>query len=149
MDFLKIAIGENVKLSHAIEWPVVPFSKQSNPSELGVIVLNDHDLADLKLARNLQETSGLGIPIIQTNSVDDVTDKVINAIKAYQNKMVPGFLNDLIQFAEDKPISFTTPGHHNGQYYEKHPAGVVFNRFFGKNLMFADTSDTVDELGDR
>ncbi|AUI72484.1 putative ornithine decarboxylase [Companilactobacillus alimentarius] len=148
MDFLKIAIGENVKLSHAIEWPVVPFSKQSNPSELGVIVLNDHDLADLKLARNLQETSGLGIPIIQTNSVDDVTDKVINAIKAYQNKMVPGFLNDLIQFAEDKPISFTTPGHHNGQYYEKHPAGVVFNRFFGKNLMFADTSDTVDELGD-
>ncbi len=31
---------------------------------------------------------------------------------------------------------------------KKHPAGVVFNRFFGKNLMFADTSDTVPELGD-
>ena len=62
--------------------------------------------------------------------------------------MVPGFLSDLVNFAEDRPVSFTTPGHHNGLYYEKHPAGVVFNRFFGKNLMFADTSDTVPELGD-
>ncbi|NRO06662.1 Inducible ornithine decarboxylase [Lactobacillus helveticus] len=62
--------------------------------------------------------------------------------------MVPGFLTDLINFAQAKPISFTTPGHHNGQYYDKHPAGVVFNKFFGKNLMFADTSDTVPQLGD-
>src|SRR5699024_11873594 len=59
--------------------------------------------------------------------------------------MVPGFLSDLINFAQAKPISFTTPGHHNGQYYDKHPAGVVFNKFFGKNLMFADTSDTVPQ----
>ena len=28
------------------------------------------------------------------------------------------------------------------------PTGVVFNKFFGKNLLFADTSDTVTELGD-
>src|SRR5699024_8409183 len=39
------------------------------------------------------------------------------------------------------------PVYLNGKYYEIQPAGVVFIRFFGKNLMFAVTSVTVDELG--
>lgn len=150
MSFLKIAIGNDVKISDVGEWETVSFSNDVKVSELAAIVLNEHDTAELTFAKNLQKTSGLGIPIIKVT--DNVTDEVkMNIAKKashYIDAMVPGFLTDLINFAEDKPVSFTTPGHHNGQYYEKHPAGVVFNRFFGKNLMFADTSDTVDELGD-
>lgn len=148
MNFLKIAIGDDVKMSGSSNWETVPFTAKSNLAELAAIVLNEHDATAIKIAENLQETSGLGIPIIKTNSTADVTSEAIDSANKYQEKMVPGFLTDLVNFAEDRPISFTTPGHHNGQYYEKHPAGVVFNRFFGKNLMFADTSDTVDELGD-
>ncbi|CAJ1183134.1 ornithine decarboxylase [Companilactobacillus paralimentarius DSM 13238 = JCM 10415] len=148
MNFLKIAIGDDVKMSGSSNWETVPFTAKSDLAELAAIVLNEHDATAIKIAENLQETSGLGIPIIKTNSTADVTSEAIDSANKYQEKMVPGFLTDLVNFAEDRPISFTTPGHHNGQYYEKHPAGVVFNRFFGKNLMFADTSDTVDELGD-
>lgn len=148
MNFLKIAIGDDVKMSGLSNWETVPFTAKSDLAELAAIVLNEHDATAIKIAENLQETSGLGIPIIKTNSTADVTSEAIDSANKYQEKMVPGFLTDLVNFAEDRPISFTTPGHHNGQYYEKHPAGVVFNRFFGKNLMFADTSDTVDELGD-
>lgn len=148
MNFLKIAVGNDVVMNDSSSWELVPFTAEINVAGLAAIVLNGQDKKNLAFAKNLQEASGLGIPIIQANSTADVTDQAIKAAKEYQTEMVPGFLTDLINFAEDKPISFTTPGHHNGQYYDKHPAGVVFNRFFGKNLMFADTSDTVDELGD-
>lgn len=148
MNFLKIAIGNDVIISDSTDFEIVSFTENNTASELAAIVLNEHDQKNLSVAKNLQETSGLGIPIIATDGKTDVTVKALQLANDYQTKMVPGFLSDLINFAEDKSISFTTPGHHNGQYYEKHPAGVVFNRFFGKNLMFADTSDTVDELGD-
>ncbi|HCD08530.1 MAG TPA: putative ornithine decarboxylase [Lactobacillus sp.] len=148
MNFLKIAVGNDVIVKNSSEWTTVPFTEHSDIAELAAIVLNKNDAANLKVAQNLQQTSGLGIPILQTDSTADSTVEAIAAANKYQKKMVPGFLTDLVNFAEDRPVSFTTPGHHNGQYYEKHPAGVVFNRFFGKNLMFADTSDTVDELGD-
>ncbi|WP_338231268.1 putative ornithine decarboxylase [Companilactobacillus muriivasis] len=148
MNFLKIATGNDVKINDAIEWSTVPFTMDIDVAELAAIVLNEHDTTAIDIAKDLQRTSGLGIPIIQIKT-PEISEKDISAeVTAYQEKMVPGFLTDLINFAKDRPISFTTPGHHNGQYYEKHPAGVVFNRFFGKNLMFADTSDTVDELGD-
>jgi len=148
MNFLKIATGNDVKIKDASEWSTVPFSKDSDVAELAAIVLNEHDTTTIEVAKNLQQTSGLGIPIIQIHTNEISENEIRDEVMTYQNKMVPGFLTDLVNFAEDRPISFTTPGHHNGQYYEKHPAGVVFNRFFGKNLMFADTSDTVDELGD-
>lgn len=148
MNFLKIAIGNDVRINDAIEWSTVPFTRDIDVAELAAIVLNEHDTTAIEIAKNLQKTSGLGIPIIKINTTEVSEKEISPQANAYQSKMVPGFLTDLINFAEDRPISFTTPGHHNGQYYEKHPAGVVFNRFFGKNLMFADTSDTVDELGD-
>lgn len=151
MNFLKIAIGNDVKISSSNDWELVPFTKEMNIAELAAIVLNQHDQKMLEQAKDLQQTSGLGIPIIKVTHeqiTQEELEKITQQANEYTNKMVPGFLTDLVNFAEDRPISFTTPGHHNGQYYKKHPAGVVFNRFFGKNLMFADTSDTVDELGD-
>jgi len=151
MNFLKIALGDDVPYQDSAEWKTIPFTENIDIAELAAIVLDEHDTAAIKIAKNLQQASGLGIPILKVASTTDA--KILKATVeqqavAYTKTMVPGFLTDLINFAEDKPVSFTTPGHHNGQYYEKHPAGVVFNRFFGKNLMFADTSDTVDELGD-
>src|SRR5699024_11079900 len=98
----------------------------------------------------LQKTSGLGIPIIKVSHEtisNNEKNQIIDAANQYTAEMVPGFLSDLVNFAEDHPVSFTTPGHHNGLYYEKHPVGVVFNRYVGKKLMYADTSDTVTELG--
>ncbi|KRN99415.1 putative ornithine decarboxylase [Companilactobacillus kimchiensis] len=151
MNFLKIAIGNDVKLNDLNEWSVVPFTDKIDIAELAAVVLNENDQTNLEIAKNLQKTSGLGIPIIKvtgTETAGEVKTAITKRASDYTAEMVPGFLTDLVNFAEDRPISFTTPGHHNGQYYEKHPAGVVFNRFFGKNFMFADTSDTVDELGD-
>ena len=150
MDFLKIAFGSFVNLSKIKNWESVPIDRVKNSAEIAAIVIQNKDPNAQKQAQALRDQSGFSIPIIEVDRQVSTADreKIVDLAKNYEQKMVPGFLTDLINFAQAKPISFTTPGHHNGQYYDKHPAGVVFNKFFGKNLMFADTSDTVPQLGD-
>ena len=151
MNFLKIALSNGLKNNSFNSWQTTNLNDNPQASELAAIVVADTDQDSLKTAQDLQKTSGLGIPIIKVSHEtisNNEKNQIIDAANQYTAEMVPGFLSDLVNFAEDHPVSFTTPGHHNGLYYEKHPAGVVFNRFFGKNLMFADTSDTVPELGD-
>ena len=150
MDFLKIAFGSGVNLSKIKNWESVPIDRVKNSAEIAAIVIQNKDPNAQRQAQALRDQSGFSIPIIEVDRQVSTADreKIVDLAKNYEQKMVPGFLTDLINFAQAKPISFTTPGHHNGQYYDKHPAGVVFNKFFGKNLMFADTSDTVPQLGD-
>ncbi|EEJ72107.1 ornithine decarboxylase [Lactobacillus ultunensis DSM 16047] len=150
MDFLKIAVGNGVDIKQLKGWSSVPIGQVKNSAELAAIVIKNDDQAAQDKAIQLKKQSDFPIPVIQVNdqiSTNEVSE-IAQAAKQYEEKMVPGFLTDLINFVQAKPISFTTPGHHNGQYYDLHPAGVVFNKFFGKNLMFADTSDTVPQLGD-
>ncbi|MCT3403704.1 putative ornithine decarboxylase [Lactobacillus helveticus] len=150
MDFFKIAFGNGVNLNKIKNWKTVPIDQVKNSAEIAAIVIQNKDPNAQKQAQALRNQSGFSIPIIEVDQQVSTTDQeeIVDLAKNYEQKMVPGFLTDLINFAQAKPISFTTPGHHNGQYYDKHPAGVVFNKFFGKNLMFADTSDTVPQLGD-
>lgn len=150
MDFLKIAFGNGVNLNKIKNWKTVSIDQVKNSAEIVAIVIQNKDPNAQKQAQALRNQSGFSIPIIEVDQQVSTTDQeeIADLAKNYEQKMVPGFLTDLINFAQAKPISFTTPGHHNGQYYDKHPAGVVFNKFFGKNLMFADTSDTVPQLGD-
>ncbi|MGO3576193.1 MAG: putative ornithine decarboxylase [Lactobacillus helveticus] len=150
MDFFKIAFENGVNLNKIKNWKTVPIDQVKNSAEIAAIVIQNKDPNAQKQAQALRNQSGFSIPIIEVDQQVSTTDQeeIADLAKNYEQKMVPGFLTDLINFAQAKPISFTTPGHHNGQYYDKHPAGVVFNKFFGKNLMFADTSDTVPQLGD-
>ncbi|NRO37321.1 Inducible ornithine decarboxylase [Lactobacillus helveticus] len=147
---MKIAFGNGVNLNKIKNWKTVSIDQVKNSAEIVAIVIQNKDPNAQKQAQALRNQSGFSIPIIEVDQQVSTTDqeKIADLAKNYEQKMVPGFLTDLINFAQAKPISFTTPGHHNGQYYDKHPAGVVFNKFFGKNLMFADTSDTVPQLGD-
>ncbi len=149
MNYLKIAVDGNIQNGDFSNWKTTALNKNTQASELAAIVVANKQAENI--AQDLQKTSGLGIPIIKVSREtisQDEKKQIIKQAQNYTNEMVPGFLTDLVNFAQDRPVSFTTPGHHNGLYYEKHPAGVVFNRFFGKNLMYADTSDTVAELGD-
>ena len=122
-------------------------------AELAAFVLPKADEVAYKKAQELMAKDGLQVPVIlvdagESLSKEELQNKVAQAAQQYEAENVPGFLRDLINFADEKPVSYTTPGHHNGQFYEKHPAGVVFKKFFGDNMLRADVSDTVAELGD-
>ena len=88
-------------------------------------------------AQELMEKDGLQVPIVWIDASEDLLkedlqSKVDQVAQQYEEENIPGFLRDLINFADENPVSYTTPGHHNGQFYEKHPAGVVFKKFFGR-----------------
>ena len=122
-------------------------------AELAAFVLPKADEVAYQKAQELMAKDGLQVPVIlvdagESLSKEELQDKVAQSAQQYETENVPGFLRDLINFADEKPVSYTTPGHHNGQFYEKHPAGVVFKKFFGDNMLRADVSDTVAELGD-
>lgn len=135
MNFLKIALSNGLKNNSFNSWQTTNLNDNPQASELAAIVVADTDQDSLKTAQDLQKTSGLGIPILKVSHEtisNNEKEKIISAANNYTKEMVPGFLTDLVNFAEEHPVSFTTPGHHNGLYYEKHPAGVVFNRFLVK-----------------
>ncbi|TFE19393.1 putative ornithine decarboxylase [Ligilactobacillus salivarius] len=122
-------------------------------AELAAFVLPKADEVAYQKAQELMVKDGLQVPVIlvdagESLSKEELQNKVAQAAQQYETENIPGFLRDLINFADEKPVSYTTPGHHNGQFYEKHPAGVVFKKFFGDNMLRADVSDTVAELGD-
>ena len=122
-------------------------------AELAAFVLPKADEVAYQKAQELMAKDGLQVPVIlvdagESLSKEELQNKVAQAAQQYEAENVPGFLRDLINFADEKPVSYTTPGHHNGQFYEKHPAGVVFKKFFGDNMLRTDVSDTVAELGD-
>lgn len=122
-------------------------------AELAAFVLPKADEVAYQKAQELMAKDGLQVPVILVDAgesllKEELQNKVAQAAQQYETENVPGFLRDLINFADEKPVSYTTPGHHNGQFYEKHPAGVVFKKFFGDNMLRADVSDTVAELGD-
>ena len=149
MKYLKIAVTPGMERLVPPDWESVALAPTLNPAELATIVVTD--AASAAMAQRLVEQSGLSVPVVRVDAAAQpatVQQQIADAAAEYVHQNVPGFLRDLVAFADQRPVSFTTPGHHNGQYYGLHPAGVVFNRFFGNNMLYADTSDTVAELGD-
>lgn len=145
MKILKIAVPATMQNCVPNDYQAVPLTTKLNLATLAAIGVT---AKEQKLAQELCQKAGLDVPIVLLTGTPSDTTKLLQAAKLYEAQNVPGFLRDLVDFAKKRPISFTTPGHHNGQYYNLHPAGVIFKEFFGDNMLYADTSDTVEELGD-
>lgn len=150
---LKIGTTSTTEEYVPLPWLASNIYSGITAAELAAFVLPKADEVAYQKAQELMAKDGLQVPVIlvdagESLSKEELQNKVAQAAQQYEAENVPGFLRDLINFADEKPVSYTTPGHHNGQFYEKHPAGVVFKKFFGDNMLRADVSDTVAELGD-
>lgn len=149
MNILKIAVPTPMLKSVPKTYSAVILNENLNAATLAAIGVSQNDAHQLQVANQLCQQSHLQLPIVcLSGDLKQDQAKLLAAATQYQAKHVPGFLSDLITFANERPISFTTPGHHNGRYYDLHPAGVTFKEFFGDNMLYADTSDTVAYLGD-
>ena len=150
---LKIGTTSTTEEYVPLPWLASNVHSGITAAELAAFVLPKADEVAYQKTQELMAKDGLQVPVIlvdagESLSKEELQNKVAQAAQQYEEENVPGFLRDLINFADEKPVSYTTPGHHNGQFYEKHPAGVVFKKFFGDNMLRADVSDTVAELGD-
>lgn len=148
--YLKIAVTEDARPLVRAPWDSVLLSEKLNGAELACIIFMKDDERAKKTAEILRGKSRLEIPVVEADTDSLEQASVLASKKAceYERANVPGFLLDLVNFADEKRTTFATPGHHNGQFYAIHPAGAVFRNFFGERMLCADTSDTVPELGD-
>lgn len=149
--YLEIAVSRTFTDLQTAPYHKISLEDVANPAGVAAIVVSCQDMVARGTAQLLRQKAQLEIPVIMADeqaNLNDLSREVIKKASDYEQQMVPEFLTDLINFADEKPTSFTTPGHHNGQFYDRHPAGMVFKRFFGEKMLYADVSDTVPELGD-
>lgn len=151
MSKLSVAVTPETLPLVPTTWTPLLLAEVKQAAQLAAIVVSQQDVKALNQAHHLVQQAGLTIPIIPvdvTAPLAQIHHQIDQAATRYYQREVPQFLTDLMAFADRRPISLTTPGHHNGLYTEKHPAGYLFNHFFGSSFLYADTSDTVAELGD-
>lgn len=148
--YLQIAAPKELFSYLPDKWKKQVLTEDTAGAKLAAIAINAGDIKQKALADIVSKRSGLKIPLVMIDDENkaNASEMLEKVATEYENENVPAFLTDLISFAEEKAVSFTTPGHHNGNFYAKHPAGEVFRSFFGDNFLYADVSDTIPELGD-
>ncbi|MGE5465469.1 MAG: Orn/Lys/Arg decarboxylase N-terminal domain-containing protein [Syntrophothermus sp.] len=65
----------------------------------------------------------------------------------YTADVLPPFFRELVQYVECCKYAWHTPGHMGGQGFLTSPSGTAFHKFFGENVLRADLSISVPELG--
>lgn len=81
------------------------------------------------------------------NSAEDITQRIQRYTAEYIDAIIPPFTKALFTYAEEGNYTFCTPGHMAGTAFEKSPVGCLFHDFFGANVLKADVSISVTELG--
>lgn len=143
--YLKIAVSKGLEASVPAPYEALLVTPTLELSQLAALVLTKEEAGFWT-----KEAKRYGLPVFETTpkKARELKADILQAALAYEQKNVPRFLTDLINYADEHPVSFTTPGHHNGEFYRRHPAGQVFKKFFGEKMLYADVSDTIPELGD-
>jgi len=115
-----------------------------NP-HLPIFAVSDiHQDIELKL-KNFK----LNLDFIQYDSVllhDDV-QRVINDIEKYHQHIIPPFTKNLMEYVKKNNYSFCTPGHQQGDGFQKTPTGALFYDFYGPNIFKSDISISMAEMG--
>jgi arginine decarboxylase len=73
--------------------------------------------------------------------------RIARQVKDYTISVLPPFFCKLVQYVETYKYAWHTPGHMGGQGFLTSPAGTAFHKFFGENVLRADLSISVSELG--
>ena len=72
---------------------------------------------------------------------------IVKSARAYQDGLLPPFFSALVNYARNGSYSWHCPGHSGGVAFLKSPVGRLFHEFFGENMLRADVSNSVGELG--
>lgn len=81
------------------------------------------------------------------DTADFISGRIVAATERYREQILPPMFRALVRFSQIYEYSWHTPGHTGGTAFLKSPAGRAFFEFFGENLLRADLSISVGELG--
>jgi lysine decarboxylase/arginine decarboxylase len=73
--------------------------------------------------------------------------RIERSVSEYARTVLPVFFRNLVDYVREYNFAWHTPGHMGGQGFLKSPSGTAFHKFFGENMLRADLSISVPELG--
>lgn len=167
MKHLKIAYSYDVQYYFVdSERDIVPV-ENTDFTDVAVAVLSDQDYHYIDTI----DTLGFGIPIVvilpsgerlpsqYIDKVDTVLSEemvsksrcIITAERLatqYESHVLPPFFGELVEYVSEKNNPFDCPGHQDGAFFRKHPAGRYFYDFFGPHIFQSDICNADVTLGD-
>lgn len=167
MKHLKIAYSFDVQYYFVdSDREIVPV-EQTDFTDVAVAVLSDQDFAFIDKI----EATGFGIPIMvimpggerlpdaYVGKVDAViTEEMVNKSRCistaerlasnYEQFVLPPFFADLVEYVSEKNNPFDCPGHQDGEFFKKHPAGRYLYDFYGSHIFQSDICNADVTLGD-
>jgi lysine decarboxylase/arginine decarboxylase len=78
---------------------------------------------------------------------DYLAGRIRMQVSQYTASVLPVFFETLIDYVNEYKYAWHTPGHMGGEGFLRSPSGVAFYKFFGEDVMRADLSVSVPELG--
>ena len=167
MKHLKIAYSFDVQYYFVdSDRDIVPI-EETDFTDVAVAVLSDQDFNYID---TINET-GFGIPIMvimpggeklpepYIDKVDVVlTEEMVNKSRCiaaaerlagrYEQTVLPPFFADLVDYVSEKNTPFDCPGHQDGLFFKKHPAGRYLYDFYGPHIFQSDICNADVTLGD-
>ncbi len=82
-----------------------------------------------------------------TDTVEFLSGRIERHLTEYIKLVMPSFFGAMVEYVNDYKYAWHTPGHMGGQGFLRSPAGTAFHKFFGEDVLRADLSISVPELG--
>ncbi len=123
---------------------LISFVHERNRSLPIVILTNRHSVEDLP-DQTLAAIDGTMWKLTDTS--DYLAGRIGRHVRAYVDGTLPPFFKELVTYVEEYKYAWHTPGHMGGEGFLKSPSGTAFHKFFGEDVLRADLSISVPELG--
>lgn len=167
MKHLKIAYSFDVQYYFVdSDREIVPV-EQTDFTDVAVAVLSDQDYDYIDKI----DATGFGVPImvimpsgekLPSHYLDKVdmglSEEMVNKSRCietaerlasnYEQTVLPPFFGELVEYVSEKNNPFDCPGHQDGAFFKKHPAGRYLYDFFGSHIFQSDICNADVTLGD-
>lgn len=167
MKHLKIAYSFDVQYYFVDSDREIVSVEQTDFTDVAVAVLSDQDYDYIDTI----DATGFGIPIMvimpsgeklpshYLDKVDMVlSEEMVNKSRCietaerlasnYEQTVLPPFFGELVEYVSEKNNPFDCPGHQDGAFFKKHPAGRYLYDFFGSHIFQSDICNADVTLGD-
>ena len=110
-----------------------------------ILILSDRSSIESIPNTVLEKISGVIWKLTDTPQFN--AGRIDRSVSDYARTVLPPFFGNLVEYVNEYNFAWHTPGHMGGQGFLKSPSGTAFHKFFGENMLRADLSISVPELG--
>lgn len=118
---------------------------RSRNARVPILILSDRSSVESLPNRALERVNGVIWKLTDTPRFN--AGRIERSVAEYAGSVLPAFFQALVSYADEYNAAWHTPGHMGGQGFLQSPSGTAFHKFFGENMLRADLSISVPELG--